>query len=1188
MKKYILILAAIVFATQFFSCVEADSNHAPYKKTLDYPKLSGPEHFLKYHTDIKTNEGEDAPGYEAGYISEEYAALRARSKNYKKAPLDWKERGPGNVGGRTRGIWIDPDDVSGKTVFAGAVGGGMWKTDDAGNSWENLTNELPILSVSTVVGSQANTDVLYMGTGEGFGRLGNIQGTGIWRSDNKGQDWRQLEITKGIPTIYDILVNSEDENEFVFSHRSDFRSGREFQSAIFRTRDGGESIEVVYQTDRAIEQLVQHPNSFDTLYATVNGKGMVWSTNGGTTWATKYVNNDVGRMALAVSPVNPEKLFINAEKGGQGEILHAGTIGSSRIPFFPVIPSKESLSFGDWFSGQGWYDNTIVAHPYDENKFLFAGAGPIIEAEIVGFDSLENTYLADFSILVDGYYEYRDDFPNSIRKGVHVDHHTLKILPQQDGNYNIYEANDGGVAISLDAGQTFLQTGSLMAPDFIPHPTIPDSFEQVINPTSKGYNTSQFYGIDKMNGADRYVGGTQDNGSWISPANSDEESDWQTTPGGDGFEAVWHYNNPDLIIETSQFNNFYKSTDRGATWKQLIVGGGSGPFITNIGGSQQNPDQIFSSSSQGVLKSLDFGESWETIPVPNSWGYSSTRTMVRTSLASPAVIWTGTGMDSGRNILVSEDGGNTFNNTVNYRSATLGTISGMTTDPIDSKVAYILFSQSNGPKILKTTDLGRSYTDISGFVTNRNTSRNGFPDVATYSLLVMPYDTNIIWAGTEIGIVESTDGGETWHLSDSGLPAVAVWDMKIVNDEVVVGTHGRGVWSVSLPELAGYEPIKVPLLNNDNLAFDGLIKGEYSIPEDIDSSVINFTYEANGKSIEERIAIEGNQNPTTNTFQLQLTELPDEEFAKASAVINSYKNGEVISNISTSNLFIFKVFEEPIEEGYINNFEEDLNDFARLNMGYSKPNNFESKGLNSPHPVQSLSRYISVFQYPIKVSDETFKFSYDEVALIEQGTPGVEFPQFEYWDYALIEGTKDRGITWDTLEAYDARLIAEWDDFLSINGCESDPSLDRPGQDLIFKHIIDLSETYNNDDEVYLKFTLVTDPCANGWGWFIDNFAVGDETVNTENTIIQTDLEIRVVENPISDQLRMEFKSNASKQIGLQFLSQDGKALAPLENIKLSNGVTNKSWDWSQYPAGIYFARIQKEGVVETIRIVKV
>jgi hypothetical protein len=140
----------------------------------------------------------------------------------------------------------------------------------------------------------------------------------------------------------------------------------------------------------------------------------------------------------------------------------------------------------------------------------------------------------------------------------------------------------------------------------------------------------------------------------------------------------------------------------------------------------------------------------------------------------------------------------------------MGGISGFATHPTEQNTAFAIFSLAGRPKILRTKDLGKTWQDLTGFATVGSKSSNGFPDVAVYSLFVFPRNKKKIWAGTEIGIFESTDEGLTWKFYDA-FPAVSVWQMKMVDNQIVVATHGRGVWTGEVPDS------QVLGLFNDNL-----------------------------------------------------------------------------------------------------------------------------------------------------------------------------------------------------------------------------------------------------------------------------------------------------------------------------------------------------------------------------------
>jgi len=373
---------------------------------------------------------------------------------------------------------------------------------------------------------------------------------------------------------------------------------------------------------------------------------------------------------------------------------------------------------------------------------------------------------------------------------VHPDIHNIQTFSTQEGTFKFVMATDGGVYKTLEEESPGEQDD-----DWIP--------------SAFGYNTTQFYSADKAPGISRYVGGTQDNGTWITNESDPDHTGLYTQKiGGDGLGTFWNYQEPNLVIGSVYNNQFRRSTDGGETWVDATTGLGDtgeekASFFSVIVGHKAKSNVLFTVGESGVWKTTDFAATWKSIPLNNKWiseaGIGNTQRVV-VSLASPSIVWAGGGMTSERNLHVSTDVGNSFQIVNNIGDSTIGSIAGLATHPTEKNSAYVLFSFAEFGKIFKTEDLGQTWTDISGF-NGGNKSTTGFPDVVVNSLIVLPHETETIWAGTETGIFESNDSGGSWHALQGNLPATAIWQLRAVDDQIIAATHGRGIWSVTIPGL---------------------------------------------------------------------------------------------------------------------------------------------------------------------------------------------------------------------------------------------------------------------------------------------------------------------------------------------------------------------------------------------------
>jgi photosystem II stability/assembly factor-like uncharacterized protein len=333
-----------------------------------FAKQDQPDKFLEYIHMLKTG-GIEANNYRTNNaLSELNKAKLALPKLKSTKALNWIQRGPGNVGGRTRGLVIDPDDGSGDTWYTGPVGGGVWKTTDGGENWTSLTLDWPNLSVSTLVMANSNHDVMYAGTGEGFGNLDAIKGNGIFKTTDRGTTWTQLASTSNsefFSYINRLVIDPSDENVVIATTNS----------GIFKTKDGGLSWVRKYNGSRRIQDIVMKPGNFKKLFASENDKGILASVDAGESW--KLIKSITqGRIELATSKNFDEQLYALTSESNLFYSYDGGDNWEETSPGTKVA----------FLSGQGWYNNTMVAHPSDQN-ILFVGG---VDQYKVTLNSVDN------------------------------------------------------------------------------------------------------------------------------------------------------------------------------------------------------------------------------------------------------------------------------------------------------------------------------------------------------------------------------------------------------------------------------------------------------------------------------------------------------------------------------------------------------------------------------------------------------------------------------------------------------------------------------------------------------------------------------------------------------------------------------------------------------------------------------
>jgi len=1099
------------------------------KRKIGYNKADKPDMFTKYFKEITTKIGDYKSNYSMNYKMVEYnkALENARLLKTTGSKLSWEQRGPANIGGRTRAVVVDPDDNTNNTWFAGAATGGIWKTTDGGDTWSNLSENFTNLSVNALAMSSSNTDVLYAGTGESFPGGTYLKGNGIWKSIDRGISWTQLSSTstdENFAYINRLIINPDNEDVVLAAT----------EKGIFKTISGGTSWTKVYSSNLGVEDLAADPTNFTVLFAGENSVGVVRSTNSGDTWEVS--SNGIGqgkRFEIAVSPVDNNYVYTSVEISTTESVVYFSNDNG--------LTWKKFNNTTNLLGGQGGYDNAITAHPYIKDEVFLAGvdmwklkfngaettsnpqtlsvytqntsflsfinfggaylgggisdedgadlvAGDWVSIEVrfgtgisqkahrftvpvdatSGVSRYNYTYIdyidvpfqvwditnnkqlmvsfrdqeqdgkfnlyertgeeagelgreyiyinaveynantpavdiaksggqlykslymiwptlaegeewkpnelpnskivinygvitlvaGDRTSIADSYgnyggpngYDQGAGFGETSIPGLHPDHHNITIIPTGDPNFIMIDANDGGFGISNNNGVTITQ--------------IPNN-----------YITTQFYGVAKHPNKNEYIGGMQDNGTWQSASGEDASvsSDYLFRIGGDGFECLWNSADPSLMLGSVYNNSIRRSNNGGTTWAGVSgITSNDGPFITRLSASKENPDLVFAVGNSGVYKSSNFGLTWGKKNISTNWAKDnsvSSSHNVEVSLANGKNVWAGGGMakDYGLQIQVSTDYGETFTALNDFDDVSLNAyISGIATHPSQENTAYILFSLSDKPKILRTTDLGQTWTDISGFGTG-DESVNGFPDVVTHCLLVMPHNPNTIWVGTDIGLFESTDNGASWHIANNGLPNVSVYDMHISGNQVVVATHGRGVWTLDIEDIDNSTYISsFSSYGVDTVKVTSDFKVAYDSVEVYLNNVIDTTLQMPSADLHEIVMDTENLDSfsahiigyistvsyTSNTIYLSTSGIHE--------ILNNYKDFKVYPNPS-SGLFFFDVDDVITNCNVYNILGKNVTSISNV-MNNSVDLSYLSEGSYILHMSSNKNKFVKLIQ----------------------------------------------------------------------------------------------------------------------------------------------------------------------------------------------------------------------------------
>jgi hypothetical protein len=715
--------------------------------------------------------------------------------------LGWSWLGPGNIGGRTRALVIDPNAP--EVMYAAGVAGGIWKSVDGGASWNSVDDFMLNLAVCSLVIDPTDSNVLYAGTGEGYYFSSSfVEGLGIFKSVDAGATWTQLPGTvSGIGAgafsyVNDIVISPNNANRIYAATRT----------GVWRSKDAGATWApvlanpsylgttpatngcIVGCTDLEIRPGVQ-PDTLFAAFGSAQADGLWLSVNNGNDWVGYSVPASQGRMALRFAPSDNNVLYLlmadNGSGGSLGQLINlyrsddAGGNFVGQVDFGTLmgpwllnnlIVATGCFSYMNY--AQGWYDLLLAVDPADED-IVWVGGVDIFRSD----DGGVNWGSA-------GYSAFYQSFPAPTYQ-IHGDHHSMVFHPNYDGatNQTAFATNDGGLFKTENARAATSQEACPINPT-LPFPAI--EWQRLNN----GYGVTQFYHGDAARHGDIYLAGAQDNGS-NRALSANAPNGWELVFGGDGgYCAIDPRDGDVMYLEYHTFPSIHKSVDGGETFVESTSGitDTDGVFIPPFAMDESNPDILWAGGSR-PWRTTDGAANW-TLGGPDLTGPGRI-TAIGIAPSDSNVVYLG--YENGyvtrsTNALAPSPTWTIFTEGL-YASW----VSSLAVHPDDPDRAYLTYSNYGAAHILKTEDGGQNWVSIDGI------GFEGYPDIPAHWIAIRPCHPEQLYVGSELGVFASQDGGATWNPSNEGLAHTVVEALDFKDaDTLVAFTHGRGAFETKL------------------------------------------------------------------------------------------------------------------------------------------------------------------------------------------------------------------------------------------------------------------------------------------------------------------------------------------------------------------------------------------------------
>ncbi len=683
--------------------------------------------------------------------------------------------GPAVMSGRI--TCIQGINESPKTLYVGAAGGGVWKTEDAGVTFNPIFDRY-CQSIGDLAIDQNHPDTVWVGTGESNMRNTVSIGNGVYMTKDGGENWQAMGLEK-TEHISKVIIHPKNSSTLYVAAPGALWSDSP-DRGVYKTTDGGKTWEKIFYVNEktGCADLIMDPRNPDVLIATMwefrrkpfafnsggPSSGIFKSTDGGKTWKPirkGLPEGDLGRMALAQAPSKPDRIIM-------------------------VCEAKETALYLTEDGGENWKQQSstfnVKARPFYFSKLVF---DPI---------NANRLYRPAFNMSIsdDGGYSFFD----AAGGGVHSDHHALWINPKN--TEQMYLGTDGGVYSSTDKGNNW---------QFI-----------------RCLPVSQFYHVDTDNSQPYYrvYGGLQDNGSWMSPSQSPggvENGDWVSLYGGDGFWVVPDPINSDFAYCEYQGGNIARVNVKTNTSRSIKPFEEVGDeklrwhWNTPLAMSPNRKGALYT-GAQYLYRTTDQGKNWTKLSKDlttndkkkqnqeESGGLSADNTsaenhciiyQIAESTLDQNTIYVGT--DDGNLQLTNDDGKNWTNLANNYALAGIPKqtwVSSIHPSVHDVNTVFATFDNhtygDHKTYAAVSKDKGKTWTKFE------STEFTGFAN----KILQDPANADLLYLGTEMGLFMSFDDGKNWVRYKANFPWMAmVRDLTVhPSGDLVIATHGRGIYIV--------------------------------------------------------------------------------------------------------------------------------------------------------------------------------------------------------------------------------------------------------------------------------------------------------------------------------------------------------------------------------------------------------